>query len=208
MITFPGPNPSIELCIPARSEAFSVEDLECVAQGIEAEDMRPVTVSDLARSYSATAAYDISCPEKKRIVGFARLVQRDRLAMSIGGICSVEIGSVWVDSAYRGQKIGPALIKHTTNLMQAVGFVPLAVCNQYSRKTFEALGYRPIGHMPSPDGHHDRIVEMYENPSDLYIQRRWQSLRPELLACISGLQRFQEMKLLDQEPVQAAMQYS
>lgn len=185
-------------------EDFGRDHLERIAQAVEAEDMLPVSPETLVGSYAAMAAFDISLSNSERIVGFARQVQRDRLAVSAEYINAVEIGTVWVDSAYRGQGIGQRLIQDSVERMSLVGFVPLAVCNQHSRNTFEALGFQPLGNMPSTKEGNERVVEMFEQPTDHFMKKEWdQGLRQEVTQAITHLPRFQGMELLEAAGVES-----
>lgn len=161
MITFTGPEADIEIRVHLNAlNELSEEQFAHVAQGIAAEDMRLVTPAELADSYLSVAAVDTARADEP-IVGFARQVQRDFLTHDEKEDLVVgEIGSVWVDPQYRGREIGRTLIRQTTSLMKIVGFVPVAICNEFSRKNFEDQGFSPTGRLPDAPNGRQRIVEM------------------------------------------------
>jgi len=173
-------------------------DLRTVVDGVAQEDMLPVTVDVLRGSYAATAAYDITDSENPRIVGFARQVERHYLPEEVGSLCLVELGTVWVDRAERGRQIGPKLIQHSTLMMQTVDFIPVAVCNELSQKTFRANGYKPVGVMPNAPNGHSRIAMMNQELRPGHLVAQWQNgLREQVLGYMSGLPRFEDMRPLD-----------
>jgi len=197
MITLSESSSALEVCLSRQPlEDFGEDNIEKLIEGINNEDMRRVSVTDIAGSYAAIAAFNNLEPDKRELVGFARQVKRDVLATSVGKLCVVEVGSVWVDPDYRGQGIGQTLIDRSTEIMRIVGFIPIAVCNQHSRNNFEKAGYVPIGTMPSTTEGNQRIVEMFEPPIDWYVRERWQSgVRQEVLDGTSSLPRFKTMVL-------------
>lgn len=188
---------SVEFSLHA-DEIFTPHDLGRIVDGINAEDMRQVDVPSLLSSYAVLGAFAPDQQRGRQAVGFARQVERTTLVTEgAGRLCVGEIGSVWVDPRYRGQKIGSTLIREMTMLMHTVNFIPLAVCNQDSRRTFEAVGFTPIGTMPSTADGNERVVEMYEDHHvDWYVREQWPlGLRDEVLDGIQALPRFQDLNL-------------
>jgi GNAT superfamily N-acetyltransferase len=191
MQSLPGPNPNIEIRVSVHPERdLTVTDLDRVIEGISREDMRLVDIPELLGSHATVAAFDISDSEA-RIVGFSRQVKRDNLISRTGRLSCVELGSVWVDPEYRGKNIGRALIEQSTTEMLAFNFLPLAVCNEDSRKIFEKMGYIPIGVMPRTKDGHARVVEMFNN----YRVTSLLGLRSEVIRKINKLPRFREMDI-------------
>lgn len=191
MYSLPGPNPNIEIRVSVYPKKdFTSDELNRVIEGISMEDMRLVDIPELLGSHATVAAFDISDSETK-IIGFSRQVKRDYLVSRAGRLCCVELGSVWVDPEYRGKNIGRALIEQSTNEMLAFNFLPLAVCNEDSRKIFEKMGYKPIGVMPRTKDGHVRVVEMFNNNR----VRSVLGLRSEMIHKINKLPRFKEMDI-------------
>jgi GNAT superfamily N-acetyltransferase len=190
----------IEVCTSLGTQGMSSGDIQRVIEGASNEDMFPVTVDDILGSYATFGAF-LQEDGEQRMVGFARQLHRDSMQLPEGERLSVtELGTVWVDPAYRGRSIGPFLIRSATQLMQVVGFVPVAVCNERSRSKFEAEGYTPVGVLPRENGH-DRVVEMYEANSDWRFTERWHDgLRAETLTFMQSLPRFQKMRILTPQP--------
>lgn len=199
MLAFLKEDTGIELHITKHPyEDFGEDNVARVVEGINNEDMRIVSVEDIARSYAAIGAFDLTESGEKKIVGFARQIQPDLVITSAGRLFTTEVGSVWVDPKFRGRGIGNVLIRHTTDLITTVGYIPLAVCNQYSRTNFESAGYSPVGIMPSTREGNERVVEVFEKLSERNIKGLEQyGLRSEILHGISQLPRFDGLVLSD-----------
>lgn len=181
----------VEVIMSPRCEDFSDEELFRVSQGIANEDMVPVTVESLRTSYQGMGAFVVNDNGNKELVGFARQVKRNILEIGKEPIAIVEVGSVWVDTNYRGRGIGRELVRCTTTVMKAVGFLSVAVCNEDSRRTFEAEGYEAIAEMQNGVGR-DRVVELYKATLPIGIDRL---TRAEAINHLSKIERFGSVQL-------------
>lgn len=196
MITATDTISGVEVDLTLHAEGVSLADMQRIIDGVAREDMLPVSAADILGSYATYGAFIRAETGERRMVGFARQLHRDFMKISDQEeLCVSELGTVWIDPAYRGRNIGPFLIRTATSLMRTVGFVPVAVCNERSRAKFEAEGYTPVGILPRENGH-DRVVEMYENHTNWFIEERWQTgLRADALAFMQSLPRFQQMHI-------------
>lgn len=194
MISVTNTDTGIEICLSRRGDGFSSADLKRVADGVNDEDMRTVRADTLVGSYATFGAYIDSETGERKLVGFARQVQRDFMVTSSDEkLCIGELGTVWVDPAYRNQQIGMALIRSATQFMNIIGFIPVAVCNELSRNSFEKVGYTPVATLPNENGH-ERIVEMYENHQDWLVRQNWTcGLRDEVFDFMQSLPRFERI---------------
>ncbi len=191
MITIPAPEASLEVVLSRGAAEFAYDDLARVAAGVDVEDMVPVTIEGLHQSYSCMGAYALNGADRE-LVGFARQLRRDDVLVDEERVCVTELGTLWVSPERRGQGIGETLLTHATNLMTVVGFLPVAVCNEDSRKLFERVGYEPVASMWSRAGRH-RIVEVYPNGPQTGPAM---NSRQAAITRLNELDRFRHMDLL------------
>lgn len=191
-IARPG-NGKYEVVASLRCDGFTNEELDRVARGIDAEDMVPVTTDILRRSYAGMGVYALH-DDTKELVGYARQVKRNMMEVDVDEAdraAVVEIGSVWVAPEQRGIGIGQELIRHSSSLMKVVGFLPVAVCNDVSRRAFEAVGFEPVAEMVNSQGK-QRVIEVdTELPSGM----SW-LCRAHVLSRLREIDRFESSKLL------------
>lgn len=183
-----------EFSLSLRADGFTDEDLARVSNGVAAEDMVQVTVATLRQSYASMGVYVLQESGEKELAGYARQVKRNFLDVDIDNsdrAAVVELGSVWVAPEQRGKGVGKELIRHSSRLMKTVGFLPVAVCNDVSRRTFEEVGFEPIAEMTNDQGK-PRVIEV---DSELPVGMNW-LCRAHVISRLREIDRFESSKLL------------
>lgn len=191
MITISAPEAPLEIVAARGATEFAYADLARVADSVAQEDMVPVSVETLHQSYACMGAYVMN-GEDREMAAFARQLKREVIEVDEEVVCAVELGTLWVAPEHRGKGIGHELLTQSTDLMTIVGFLPVAVCNEDSRKLFERVGYEPVASMWSRAGRH-RIVEVYPDGPQTGPAI---TSRHAAIARLNELDRFRHMDLL------------
>ncbi len=182
-----------EIIVSRGCDGFTDAELAQVVRGAAAEDMAPITIDTLRQSYASMGMYAL-CGGARELIGYARQVRRNVMEVDVDEAdqaAVVEIGSVWVAPGQRGKGVGKELIRNSSRLMKTVGFLPVAVCNDVSRRTFEAVGFEPIAEMTNDQGK-PRVIEV---DSELPLGMSW-LCRAHVISRLREIDRFEKSKLL------------
>ena len=193
----PGSGLRLQLDMP-RSGALDPCLLTDVPEGVAVEDMRAVDAAEIERSYAVYSAHVVE-EEQTALAGIIRQLPRyySPTAFDERKIFCSELGTLWVNPAYRRRGVARTLVNFAAHAMDMGSVMPVAVCNENGTDVFAQAGFEPVGTMPSESDGSLRTVQVFPPHLNWYLSEKWtEGLREEFVATLRTIPRFSQMQTM------------